>query len=310
MAMFNYRLSMLRNLRIIYRTNTTQPSVQQLQNVVDNSNSLQLSVGNPSLNQQYQHMFIVRYSATEVDKYSTFFVLFSSAVTDNYIANTTFISSSDTIISGVEIPAGIQVTRPVNLDGYMNTRFFVTYGIPVKQIKSNINVNGSITYSRIPGIINDVDNYSNSTHLSLSLVLSSNISDKIDFNVSSSSNYNIARNTIQSELDNDYFNLISRIKLDWIIWKGLILRTQYNHHLYKGLSEGFDQNYMIWNLGLGKKLFKNDRGEIRVTAYDLLNQNASIQRNVNDAYIEDVRTNVLQRFFMLSFTYNLRNFRI
>lgn len=57
-----------------------------------------------------------------------------------------------------------------------------------------------------------------------------------------------------------------------------------------------------------KKLFKNERGEITLSVFDLLNQNRRINRNITDIYVEDVETNVLQRYVMLKFTYNFRNF--
>jgi hypothetical protein len=59
---------------------------------------------------------------------------------------------------------------------------------------------------------------------------------------------------------------------------------------------------------LGKKIFKNQRGEVSILVYDLLNQNANIRRNITETFIEDIQTNVLQQYFMLSFTYNIRRF--
>ena len=67
---------------------------------------------------------------------------------------------------------------------------------------------------------------------------------------------------------------------------------------------------MLLNAGIGYKFFKNYGGEIMLLAYDLLNQNASVGRTVNEFYIEDNVTNVLGRYIMLRFTYNLRNFRL
>jgi hypothetical protein len=61
-------------------------------------------------------------------------------------------------------------------------------------------------------------------------------------------------------------------------------------------------------MGLGKKLFANQRGEIKLNIYDLLNQNTVISRSVNSIYSQDTRTNALKRYFMLTFTYNLRQF--
>ena len=61
-------------------------------------------------------------------------------------------------------------------------------------------------------------------------------------------------------------------------------------------------------MSIGTKIFKNKRGELSLRVYDLLRQNNSINRNVTELFIEDVRTNVLQRYFMVTFNYNIRQF--
>jgi hypothetical protein len=81
-----------------------------------------------------------------------------------------------------------------------------------------------------------------------------------------------------------------------------------NHQVNSGLSAGFDNNFLLMNMSVGKKIFKNQRGEISLNVYDLLGQNANVRRDVTDIYIEDVETNVLSRYFMLTLSYNLRRF--
>src|SRR5205085_8195284 len=81
-----------------------------------------------------------------------------------------------------------------------------------------------------------------------------------------------------------------------------------NNQLYSGLTEGYNQNYFLWNMSAGKKFLKNQKGELKLSVFDLLKQNRSITRNVTETYIEDVQNQVLQQYFMLTFTYNLRNF--
>lgn len=92
-------------------------------------------------------------------------------------------------------------------------------------------------------------------------------------------------------------------------WKGLVLQTDLNHFYYNGLSAIYNQNYLLWNAAIGYKFLKNRVAEIRLSAYDLLKQNNSITRNTTETYYEDVQTNVLQRYFMLTFTYNLKFFK-
>jgi len=74
------------------------------------------------------------------------------------------------------------------------------------------------------------------------------------------------------------------------------------------LSETYDQNNWIWSAAVGKKLFANRLGEIKLGIYDILNQSQAITRNVGDIYVEDVENNILRRYFILTFTYNLREF--
>ncbi len=309
-AMFMYRISRSKNLRIFYRSNSTAPSVSQLQNVLDNSNPIQLTIGNPTLSQQNQHTFFTRYSVSNSALGSTFFALLSGSYTHNYIANRAMIAQKDSIFdNGMVWPAGTQLTQPVNLDGYYNLRTFVTYGIPVIKIKSNLNFNFTATFARIPGLINTDINYSNSPSLSFGAVLSSNISEKLDFTLSSNSKVSWAINTLNKNLDSRYFSQLSKIRVYWNFWKELVFRSELNHQFYNGLSDGYNTNYFLWNMGLGMKFLKNRQAELTLSVFDILNQNTSINRIVTESYIEDTQSQVLQQYLMLSFSYKIRNFK-
>ena len=308
-VMIRHNFSRMKNIRIMYRTNTQEPTISQLQNVVDNSNPLQLSIGNPDLNQAYQHSMFIRYSATNVQKSTIFFTMLGGGITQNHIANSTFLASTDhPIFEELNIDQNAQLTQPVNVNGYWNMRSFSTLGFPLHALKSNLNINLTGNYVRTPGLVNDNLNYANNTTLGLGLTLSSNISETVDFTVSSRSSQNFVNNTLQTSQDVDYFNQNTTLKFNWIVGAGIIVRTDLTHQYYNGLDETFDQNFLIWSASIGKKLFKKDRGEIAIRAFDILNQNNSITRNVTETYIEDVQTNILQRYVMLQFTYNLRHF--
>ncbi|ROL60276.1 hypothetical protein D9V86_09630 [Bacteroidetes/Chlorobi group bacterium ChocPot_Mid] len=87
----------------------------------------------------------------------------------------------------------------------------------------------------------------------------------------------------------------------------MVLQSELSHQYYSGLSSAYNKNYFQWNAYIGFKMF-NKSGELRFSGYDLLNQNNAISRNVSDIYIEDTKSNVLQRFYMLSFIYTFKNF--
>ncbi|MFC5269527.1 outer membrane beta-barrel protein [Adhaeribacter terreus] len=308
-AMLRYNLTKDKNMRLFYRTSTNAPSINQLQNVIDNSNPQLLTTGNPELRQDYRHFGVFRYSSANPEKSTNFFGMVSGEVAQNYIANSSVISrSANTLPGGIDFGPGKQLSRPENFDGFYRIRSFVNYGIPVTFLKSNLNVNASAIFTRDPSRIDGLLNFAKTQAYSAGIVLSSNISENLDFTISTNPSYNLVENTSQSKSNNNYFNQNSGLRLNWIIWKGLFLQTDLTHQFYNGLAQGIDQNYLLWNAAVGKKLFKNNQGEIKLTGFDLLSQNNSIQRNITGAYIEDVETNVLQRYFMVVFTYNIRAF--
>jgi uncharacterized membrane protein YgcG len=308
-AMFIYRFSKTSNLRINYRASTSAPSITQLQNVVDNSNPMMLTSGNPDLDQQYVQTVFGNYSKTNVAKGRTFMVFAFASYTNNYIGNSVIHAFKDTIISDVHLYQGAQLSRLANLDNSWNLRSFFTYGFPLNFMKCNLNLHTGFQYNTIPGLIDGIKNTASTYSVSQGLVLSSNISEKVDFTISYTANYNIAQNTLQKENNNNYFSHLATVKLNWIIWKGFFVGGDATQYLYSGLTQKYNQNFFLVDPYIGTKLFKNQNGEIKILAYDILKQNKSISRNVTESYIEDSQTNLLQRYFMLMFTYNIKKYK-
>jgi len=308
-AMLMYRKQGGTNLRVFYRASTQEPSINQLQNVIDNSNPLFMSAGNPDLKQAYRHSLNLRYNTVGANTGHNLFFLLSGTLVSNYITNSTIIAEEPTLLpNGLMLERGAQFTAPVNVNGNMGLRGFVTYGMPVKSIKLNINLSSGVTYQRTPGMINYTRNLSNNYIFTQGLVLSSNISENLDFSLSYNGNYNIVRNSIQRNVNNNYYTQGLGGRFNWIFAKGFVLASDLSNQNYRGLGEGFNQNYTLWNASFGKKMFKRNAGELRVTVFDILGQNNSINRSVTETYQQDVISQVLTRYAMLTFTYNLRNF--
>lgn len=204
---------------------------------------------------------------------------------------------------------GSQLSMPTNLEGYYNLRSFLNYSFPISKIKSNLSFNGGVTYARTPGLINGQTNFANSTGASLGVVLSSNISEKVDFTLSSNSSYNNIANTLQAQSNSTFYNQNSRFKIQVQPWKGLVFQTDVSHQFYSGLASNLNQNFLLWNAAVGYKFLKGKAAELRLTVFDILKQNNSVNRNVTETYYEDTQTNVLQRYFMLTFTYNFKFYK-
>ncbi|HVG42201.1 MAG TPA: outer membrane beta-barrel protein [Chitinophagaceae bacterium] len=303
------KISNRSNIRFNYRTQTNQPSVNQLQNVYDITNRPFISIGNPELRQQYSHSLSTNYTFTNTQKGLLFVGNLFAQKASNYISNATFVALRDSSIGqGQTLYRGEQLSKPVNLNGYMSLRSFLTFAVPLKFIKTNFNINGGVTYTKLPGIVNNLENESQNYTYTLGTVFASNVSQYVDFTASYSANFNTVSNNIDASLNNDYFSHIASLQLNLLSKKGWFFQNDLNNQMYKGLTAGFNQNYFLWNMSAGKKIFKSQKGEIKASVFDLLKQNRSITRNVTESYIQDVRNVVLQQYFMLTFTYKLSNF--
>ncbi len=308
-ASLTYKISASKNFRFNYNTSTNPPAINQLQQAVDNGNPLLLSIGNPLLKQTYQHQARIHFSSMNMTNMNMFFSFASLNYTQNFIGNSTIIATKDTTIDGVALNTGSQLSKPVNLSGNLALRSFFTYGLPIKKLKSNFNVNSGINYSRTPSLLNGLENISHSASLSAGAVISSNISEKIDFTISYNGNYNIVRNTLRAQNNNNFFFHNAEAKFNWMFWKGFVFNTSVNNTLYTGVGTDFNQNFFLWNAALAYKFLKDRSLEVRASVFDILGQNNSVNRTVNDFYVEDTRTDVLQRYVMLTITYNLRYFK-
>jgi hypothetical protein len=293
-----------------YSTSTNEPSANQLQEVLDNSNPLFLSVGNSNLRQSYSHDLMVRVQKSNPDKNTSLSNFIRVNTSANYITNGTNILQKDsTTAEGIVLQRGAQLKSPINLNGYWNAQNNTTFGVLISPIKSNLNTSIGFSYVRQPGLNNNVSNISNSYGTNAKLALVSNISPKIDYNVYYQINGNLVKNEIRPASNSQYYTQTMGAKLNLIVAKGLVFRNDITHQIYKGVNSSFDTQYTLWNMSVAKKFLKNDSGELELSVFDLLGQNQSFSQNVNATYLEETNTQVLQRYFMLTFSYQLRRFK-
>jgi hypothetical protein len=302
------KISARSNINVFYRSSTSFPSVTQLQDVPNLSNALRISIGNPDLKQSYTHFVTGRYTFTNTKKGQSFFANVFLQATQNYISNASYRIVSDSILQGNLVSAGTILSKPVNLNGYKSLRTFFTFSTPLKFIKSNLNLNTGFSYSKLPGLSDNVKSNTNNYVYSAGVVIASNISEYVDFNLSYNANFNNAKNNLQTTQNSNYINQATNLTINLLSKKGWFLQNDISNQSNSGLSTGLNQNYWLWNAGIGKKFLANKAGELKLSVFDLLKQNQSITHTVSGEYIEDSRSNVLQRYFMLTFSYNLKNF--
>jgi len=310
-ASLQYKISKTKNLHANYSASTQPPGIGELQNVVNNFNPLFLSTGNPSLRQAYTQSITLRYNSVNLNSKNDF----SASISGNYIGHgvtsNTIVAANDTFVTPQHIllPAGSQLTLPENINGNSALNTNLSYGMPLTKMKCNLKFSLNAGVSHNPSIINSRLNIQNNRNGGFTTTLSSNISENIDFLVSSSTTITSSENSVNPQLNNTYVNESNNASLHLILWKGIVFTTNIGFQANSGLSAGYNQNYALWNMGIGKKILKKHLGDIRLTLNDILNQNNNIQHTVTNTYIQDSRSNVLQRYFLLVFTYKLREYK-
>ena len=300
-----YSLDRTNSFQLRYRSRSSSPSVTDLQNVIDNSNPLFLSTGNPNLDQQVSHTANLRYLRTTKSGH-TFIAMVGATIQQDYVADSTFVAKEDIVLSPtVTLNKGSQFTRPVNLDGYYSLQSMVTYGFPVDFIRSNINFSLSANYANVPTIFDGVESRTRELNLIPKLIIGSNISKNLDFTASYSAGINKVFSSLDSAAGSDYVTHTAAAKLGWTFFWGLTFRSTFNYIGYTGLDTG-TEDYFLWNLSLGKKFLKNNAAEIRIEAFDVLKQNQAFTHRTGSNYYDYVNSNVLQPYAMISFVYTIR----
>lgn len=307
-ASFSYNLNKNSMFNIYYRMGTSNPRFQQLQEILNISNPLSISMGNSNLKQTQNHNIMLFYRSSNMETGRFTSLNMSINKSNKSINQRTIIAENDTIINGkYKLPKGGQFSQPINLNGQYNISGRITYGIPVKKLHSKLNINVSANYTHNPTLVNDQKSFSNSLNLNQGLKLSSNISDKLDFTISSRTHYSVSSNTNLKTSSSKYFSQTNSFSLYWNFIKSFILKTNTNFENKNNISTNNIENNWLLDIGISSKVFKNKRGEISLVAYDILNQTSERTHQVRDLYTIDNYSKKLNKFYMLSFTYKIRN---
>lgn len=293
-ARFQYNFSRFKNIMLSYSTSTSQPTVAQLQPVPDNSNPLYIKQGNPNLKQEFTHVIHFNSSLVDPFKNRNFFAFISFMKTQNKIVNNDRINN-----------LGIDSVMPVNVNGVYSMNGNLNFGFPVHWLKGTIDITANFTQYHGKQFVNGTANTINSNNIGPEVRLELNPTEKLNLSFSAGVNYSKTSYSIPSARNAEHLVKECNVEVGWQLAKGLFFATDLNYRVNKQFTDGFNSTVPLWNSSLSKQMLRFNRGELKVSANDILNKNVGINRSTNQNYIEDSRVNNLQRFFLLSFTYNL-----
>ncbi|MBL7701517.1 MAG: TonB-dependent receptor family protein [Ferruginibacter sp.] len=294
-ARLQYNFTKFKSFSVNYIASTNQPSISQLQPVPDNSNPLNIKEGNPDLKQEYNHTVMGNLNLVSPFKNRNLFFFFNAQFTKNKITN------YDTLNQLL----GIKRSRPVNVNGVYNISGQASYSRPVRFLKGTIELSSFVRQARTKQFINGVGNDISTFTLGPGIRLDMNPTSKLNVTVGTEINRNRSTYSLQSALNNTYLSQEYNASVDWELPKRFFFSTDFAYIINSQRSAGFNYKVPLWNASISKQMLKYNRGELKLSARDLLNKNIGINRTSNSNYIEDSRVLTLRRFFSLSFTYSL-----
>ncbi|SJZ35983.1 outer membrane beta-barrel protein [Sediminibacterium ginsengisoli] len=276
------------------------PGINFLLPTPDNSNPFFIVYGNPGLAPAKRNNINFNGNIIDARKNINFYFSGQSAITD------------DAVIQAIELGSnGIQQNKPVNVRGVWSNYFNMGFSKQYKNAKQlNVTVSGGTDFSlnRTPIRFNNEDSRLTGLSIGGNVGVALNWNDLIEF----SPRYSI--NSNQSHYTSNAFNSANIIQQvlqgEFIVRmpKKIVWETNMYYRHLNQVAPGLPKASVYWNAAVTLLMFKQDKGQLRLAVYDILNSNTSVVRFINTNAITDNRTNVLQRYFMLTYTYNIRSF--
>ncbi len=282
------------NIRVNYSTSVREPSMDQLQPVVDNSDPLNLYQGNPNLVPEYRHNVRLTYNLFDQFNFRSLFANIRLGYTKNRITTSSFV---DPILF-------IRTQTPLNTDSEKTLGGNISYSSPLNAIKAKYRI--GINSSLVNGInfINQVENIIDRWSNGFNLSLENKTKTRFDASVGGrwSYNNNIYKNN--ESLNSNYLNQTYDGYLALFAGKGWTIDSRMEYNIYGQGSFNEVTTVKLWQASVSKG-FMDNKITAKLRVFDILNQNQGVNRSASETNISESISNTIGRYFMVNVTYAL-----
>lgn len=295
---YNYEFGNGHNFNLDYNTDMVEPSLQQLQPIVNNSNPLNIYKGNPLLSNEYKHNLSMRYMKYNAFEFRMFYASMRVGFTQNKINNSISIDEFF-----------VRTITPLNSKNEQTGSGRIEYSTPIKplKIKSKITVRSNVSngYSKV----NDVWNQTSIFGKGVNLSFENRKKEKVDLMTGlryyrSDSKYSENQNLSQFYTETTWF-----VEGSFNFGENVILKSNLDNVYYRQSFSTEIVNVPLWKASLTAFVDKNKKLRTTIEVFDILNRNKGISRNSNLNYNEISQTNVLGRYFLIGLSYNIKGFK-
>lgn len=302
---FRYRFSKLSNLRINYRGTTSQPSMTDLLDIRDDSDPLNITMGNPGLKPSFTNTLRLFFNNYTQEHQRATMVHLNYSNTRNSISN----------MVTYDEETGGRTTRPENINGNWNISGALMFNTALDSVGywtvstfTNVRYNNYVGYLALDQYSGSRKNTTKTTTIGEQLTASFRNS-WLEVSLDGSVDYTHTRNLLQSQNNLDtwqfayggYFSLY----LPW----GMSLSTDLHQNSRRGYNDSsMNTNELIWNMQLSQSFLKGNALTVSLQLYDILNEQSNFSRTINAMQRSDTRYNSINSYAMLHAVYRVNIF--
>ena len=302
---FRYNFSKTSQLRVNYRGRSSQPSMTDLLPITDDTDPLNVKLGNPGLKPEFTNTLRVFYNTFNTEKQRGMMTHFSFQNVMNDISNR---RTYDETTGGYR-------TMPENISGNWNLFGVLGTNTALKNKKYTINTftmaryNNIVSYMSAGETLADTDK--NKTR---QLVMSERLrgtyrNDWWEISLNGSLTYNHSRNSFQEQSNMDTYQFSygasTNVRLPW----NMSIATDISQNSRRGYTDAsMNRNELLWNAQISQDFLKGNAATVSVQFYDILRQQSNISRAITAAMRQDTEYNAIYSYCMVHFIYRLNLF--
>ncbi len=293
-ANLNYKLGQYSRIRINYNGSTQAPTANQLQPVADNTDPLNVYVGNPNLKQAFNHRIEISYNFWKVLTSSGFWMGAWFSPTSNAF------STRDSIDN-----LGRKLYQTVNVNGNYSFNSYMGYNFKWKKPDISFDLSFNPTWSKTTNFVNGEENHTSTSNPEFGINAYKQKDEKYSVSLNQNVNYYHSVSSIRPDVVTKYWTSITGFDGNVNITKKIVISSEVNYN-WRQKTDVFsnNNNAFIWNAGIETKLMKKQDMKVGFRIMDILNQNVGFRRDITSNYISERTYDVVSRYWLLTLNWN------
>ncbi len=302
---FKWKIGKQHQLRVNYRGVTSQPSMTNLLPITDDSNPLNITMGNPGLKPSFTNSLWMNYN-NYIQRHQRFISAYLSyRTTRNSISNkVTYIEET-----------GGRITKPENINGDWSASANFIFSTALDTTGYfNINSTSEVRYANNVGYLtldktsSSVKNATKDLQIYERLAFSYR-NDWLELEPGGSLRYSVAKNDLMPNSNQEIwqfsYGMNANVQMPW----GMTLATDLNMNSRRGYTDASaNTNELIWNVQLSQSLLKGKPLTFTLQFYDILREQSNLSRSISAMQRSDTEYNSITSYVMLHVIYKFNLF--